>query len=199
MRVLIILANPNENSFNHAIANRAAQTLTENGHDVVFHDLHKENFDPILPTSEIPRDAILSNEIAQHCKDLTEADGIIIVHPNWWGMPPAILTGWVDRVFRPGVTYEFIEGDNGEGVPVGLLKAEKALVFNTSNTTKDREENTFGDPLERIWKDCIFNLCGVKDFYRCMFRIIVTSTHEEREKWLDNVAEKVAESFPPAP
>lgn len=196
MRILIILAHPDENSFNHAIANQAAQTLGKNGHEVVFHDLYKENFDPILPAGEIPKDVELPNNIAKHCKELTEADGIIVVHPNWWGMPPALLTGWIDRVIRPGVAYEFIEGDSGEGVPTGMLKANKALVFNTSNTTKDREENLFGDPLERIWKDCVFDLCGVKDFYRRMFRVIVTSTHKEREKWLKDVDERVAELFP---
>jgi len=44
------------------------------------------------------------------------------------------LKGWIDRIFRPGVAYEFNEGDKGEGIPVGLLKAKKAIVFNTSNT-----------------------------------------------------------------
>ena len=196
MHILIILAHPDENSFNHAIANQAAQVLKKNGHEVVFHDLYKENFDPMLPAGEIPKNVELPNNIAMHCKELTEADGIIVVHPNWWGMPPALLTGWIDRVIRPGVAYEFIEGDSGEGVPSGMLKANKALVFNTANTTKDREENIFGDPLERIWKDCIFDLCGVKDFYRRMFRVVVTSTQEKREKWLEDVAEKVAKHFP---
>ena len=93
MHILIILAHPNENSFNHAIANQAAQTLRKNGHEVVFHDLYKENFEPRLPAEEIPKDAELPNNIARHCKELTEADGIIVVHPNWWGMPPALLTG----------------------------------------------------------------------------------------------------------
>jgi len=54
-----------------------------------------------------------------------------VVHPNWWGQPPAILKGWIDRILRPGVAYQFLEGDAGEGVPVGLLKAETALIFNT--------------------------------------------------------------------
>jgi len=47
----------------------------------------------------------------------SEASGIVIVHPNWWGQPPAILKGWVDRVLRPGVAYEFTEGDQGKVSP----------------------------------------------------------------------------------
>ena len=79
---------------------------------------------------------------------------------------------------------------------MGLLKAKKALVFNTSNTSAEREENIFGDPLERIWKDCIFGLCGVKDVTRRMFRTVVTSTPEDRQSWLAEVAELVGKSFP---
>lgn len=196
MRISIILAHPDEGSFNHAIAQTAKETLLNNGHEVFYHDLHKENFVPLLPASEIPRDVSLPQEIDQHCDELTQADGIIIVHPNWWGMPPAVLKGWVDRVIRPGIAYEFVEGDSGEGVPVGLLKAEKAMVFNTSNTVGEREEKVFGDPLQRIWKDCIFDLCGVQNFYRRMFRVIVTSTDDERKKWLKDVAESVSTHFP---
>ncbi len=68
-------------------------------------------------------------------------------------MPPAILKGWVDRVIRPGVAYEFLEGDGGEGVPCGLLRARAVLVFNTGNTYLEREMKIFGDPLETIWKN----------------------------------------------
>ena len=196
MNILVIVAHPDESSFNHAIAAQACKSLEDNGHTPIFHDLYKEGFDPMLPAEEIARDAALPAEIQQHCNKTATADGIIVIHPNWWGMPPAVLTGWVDRVLRPGVTYEFVEGDSGEGVPVGLLKADKALVFNTSNTVKEREETVFGDPLERIWKDCIFNLCGVKMTHRSMFGVVITSTLEERTKWLAEVNEKVDEFYP---
>ncbi|MBE9519816.1 MAG: NAD(P)H-dependent oxidoreductase, partial [Proteobacteria bacterium] len=105
-------------------------------------------------------------------------------HPNWWGQPPAILKGWVDRIIRPGVAYEFIEGDSGEGTPKGLLKAKFALVINTSNTSTEREKSVFGDPLEALWKKCIFELCGVTVFYRKMFNIVVISSDKDRENWL---------------
>jgi putative NADPH-quinone reductase len=180
MKISLILAHPNKNSFNHAIANTALDTLNRLGHTVFFHDLYQENFDPILPADEIEKGTDLPSNIENYCNELKESDGIIIVHPNWWGQPPAILKGWIDRVIRPGVAYEFLEGDSGEGVPRGLLKARSAIVFNTSNTSAEREENVFGDPLETVWKNCIFGLCGVKQFYRRMFRIIVISTIEQR-------------------
>ncbi|UCD65659.1 MAG: flavodoxin family protein, partial [Deltaproteobacteria bacterium] len=93
------------------------------------------------------------------------------------------------------VAYEFIEEDKGEGVPNGLLKADRALVFNTSNTETEREKRVFGDPLENIWKNCIFDLCGVKKFYRRTFNIIVTSSEDERKEWLEEVRQTVSKFF----
>lgn len=187
MNVLIILAHPDPKSFNYAIAERVSQTIKQSGHQLTFHDLYKENFDPVLRENEIPKQAEYPEEIRLHCQDLANANGIVIIHPNWWGQPPAILKGWIDRVLRAGIAYEFLEGDNGEGIPIGLLQAKWVMVFNTSNTEKNREINVFGDPLEQLWNNCIFDLCGIKDFYRRMFRIIVTSTEKQRAGWLNEV------------
>ncbi|MFH2011273.1 MAG: NAD(P)H-dependent oxidoreductase [Pseudomonadota bacterium] len=196
MLVSVILAHPNVQSFNHAIAQTAVKKLQQLGHQVVFHDLYDEAFPPVLPNSEIPEDAHLSKEVELHCREIYNTDGIIIIHPNWWGQPPAILKGWIDRVIRPGVAYRFVEGDQGEGVPVGLLKARVALVFNTSNTPAEREAKVFGDPLETLWKKCIFGLCGIQTVYRRIFGIIVTSTLEQRLEWLSEVRDIVGRYLP---
>ena len=196
MKVSIILAHPNPGSFNHAIGDAVMDALRENGHTILYHDLCAEQFDPVLPYGEIPRDARLDPVIGSHCAEIAAAEGIVIIHPDWWGQPPAILKGWVDRVLRPGVAYRFLEGDQGEGVPVGLLQAKVALVFNTSNTTRERELEAFGDPLERLWKDCIFSLCGVPVIHRRMFSVVVTSTEEERRRWLEDVRGLILRYFP---
>lgn len=199
MNILIILAHPSRQSFNHAIAETAANALRSAGHRVVFHDLCAEQFPSDLPAEEIPSDAVVPPPIEQHCRELREADGIIIVHPNWWGQPPAVLKGWIDRVIRPGVAYRFDESDSGDGVPIGLLKAQAAIVFNTANTPAEREQAVFKDPLETIWKNCIFDLCGVKTFHRRMFGVIVTSSLDQRKQWLHEVEETVMQHFPAAP
>jgi NAD(P)H dehydrogenase (quinone) len=196
MIVSVILAHPNKASFNHAIAQTALDVLGRNRHAVAFHDLYEEGFDPILTQDEIPTRAILPPVLTNHCSEISSADGIIIVHPNWWGQPPAILKGWVDRVFRPDVAYRFLEGDKGEGIPVGLLKARAALVFNTSNTAAGRELSVFGDPIETLWRNCIFGLCGVGAFYRTTFSVVVNSTVEQRRQWLKEVEETVSRYFP---
>ena len=157
MKISIILAHPDKKSFNHAIARTVVDEFVSNRNEIFFHDLYEEQFDPILPTAEIPKNATLPPVIQSYCDEISITDGIVIIHPNWWGQPPAILKGWIDRVIRPGVAYEFIEEDSGEGIPNGLLNAKFALVINTSNTPTEREKNVFGDPLQLIWKNCIFD------------------------------------------
>jgi NAD(P)H dehydrogenase (quinone) len=187
MRISVILAHPETKSFNHAIARTVVEQLERNGHSISFHDLYAENFDPLLVVKEIPKDAVLPAAVRDHCEEIQRAAGIVIIHPNWWGQPPAVLKGWIDRVIRPGVAYEFLDGDSGEGIPNGLLHAKAALVFNTSDTTPEREQRIFGDPLETIWRNCIFGLCGVTTFHRRMFSVVVTSTEGERSQWLEEV------------
>jgi putative NADPH-quinone reductase len=196
--ISVILAHPDPASFNHALARAACDALANLGREVRFHDLYGEDFDPRLPAAELGRNARLDPALARHCEEAAAAEGFVIVHPNWWGMPPAVLTGWVDRVLRPGVAYAFTSGDGGEGVPQGLLAARAAVILNTSNTAAERERRVFGDPLERVWKDCIFDLCGVSDVRRRMFETIVTSTPALRQDWLFEATTLVSQTFGPA-
>lgn len=198
MLVSVIVAHPYHESFNAALAETVTAALRGNGHTVRFHDLYWEGFDPILPGEELLGDGTQDGLVAVHQEEIREADGIVIVHPNWWGQPPALLKGWVDRVLREGVAYAFPEGDSGGGLPVGLLKARAALVLNTSNTPEERERSVFGDPLQPIWKDCIFGFCGVRVFERKMFRVVADSSPEERAAWLEEARALADRYFPRA-
>jgi NAD(P)H dehydrogenase (quinone) len=140
VKISVILGHPKRGSFNHAIAETVVQALKTGGHEIAFHDLYKEAFDPVLPDVDLP-------------------------------------------------------GDGGEGIPVGLLRAKSALIFNTSNTEAKREQDVFGAPLERIWKDCIFGLCSVEHINRRTFGVMVMSTEQQREAWLDEVRETVGRCF----
>lgn len=195
MDILVLLAHPDPASFNHALAAAVREALQADGHRVTFHDLHAENFDPLLPAGEIRKNSVPPPDIRRHGDELRAADGIVVVHPNWWGQPPAVLKGWIDRVVRPGVAYRFLEGDNGEGVPVGLLQARAAVVLNTSNTSPERERTAFGDPLESIWKRCVFGLCGVRDVRRLTFHVVVTSSPGQRQAWINDAIALCRDAF----
>jgi NAD(P)H dehydrogenase (quinone) len=193
------LPHPHPGSFNPTIADHEAATLRESGHTITVHDFYREQFDPLLPYEEILRYAPLSPVIALHGREIAAADGIIFVHPDWWGMPPAILKGRIDRVLRPGVAYRFAETDSRKGIPVGLLVVKGVLVFNTSNmsnTPAERDLEVLGDPLERLWKDGIVSFCGMPIFHRKMFSVVITSTEEQRRAWLNEVHEITRMTFP---
>ena len=191
MNIYVLIGHQNPGSFCHAIAAAAIVELEKAGHKVVYHDLYLEKFDPILPNEEIPRDAELPPVIKKHCDEIGVADGYLIVHPNWWAMPPAILKGWLDRVLRQGVAYQF----GPQGVEP-LLGGRRAVVFTTSNTPRDDELRLYGDPLENLWKTCVFGMCGVEDFLRRNFESIILSTPQQRREWLDEVRSIVRQRFP---
>jgi NAD(P)H dehydrogenase (quinone) len=186
-QALIIIAHPGGTSFSHAMADAANETLIARGVAVTRHDLYVEHFNPVQPTGEAGNTASADPLVEQHCADLQAADLILIFHPNWWGQPPAILKGWIDRVLRLDTAYGYPPGTGYDGVPIGLLKARAAFVFNTSNTPPDRERDTFGDPLQDIWTRCVFPLCGVPDVTRRMYGPMSGSTPHQRAAWLEEV------------
>jgi NAD(P)H dehydrogenase (quinone) len=192
MNIFVVIGHQKQGSFCHAIAATAVEELKKAGHEVVYHDLYAEKFDPILPHAEYPRGEILDPLAAQHCREVAAADGYLVVHPNWWAMPPAILKGWLDRVWRQGVVYQF----GPKGVEQ-LVAGRRAVAFTTSNTPRDDELRLFGDPLENLWKACVFGFVGIDDFLRRNFESIVMSTPEQRAGWLEEVRKIMRERFPP--
>lgn len=64
------------------------------------------------------------------------------------------------------------------------------------NKLIEMEQSAFDDPLQTIWENCIFSLCGFTDFHRKTYCVVVTSTHEQRAAWLDDVRAIVDENFP---
>ena len=187
MKVSVILAHPYEKSFNHAIYDKVINTLEESGVDGFFHDLYKERFDPVLSKNELGKLPAKDKLVRTYAKELVASDVLVFIHPNWWGQPPAILKGYIDRVIRPPYAYDFPENDAGGGLPIEKLKGKVGVVFNTSNTEELRENEYFRDPLSSIWEKCVFGFCGIEETHRVMFRVVADSTEEVREKWLEEV------------
>ncbi|MFD3655679.1 NAD(P)H-dependent oxidoreductase [Streptomyces sp. NPDC058620] len=193
MRIGVYLAHPRPGSFNHAVFEAVVEELRGRGCHVLAHDLCAEGFDPVLSADETGtvRTAPLAQDtqVALHRTEVATLDAMVFVHPNWWGMPPAVLTGWVQRVLAPGVAYKL---GTAEGEPAGLLKAGRALILNTSDTPADREQGEFGDPLERIWSACVLPYVGVGDVRRTVLRTVTGSSDEARAAWLDQARRQAA-------
>ena len=201
MQIFSLVAHPRSNSFCHAISETARSALATAGHTVDHHDLYDEGFAPCLTSEEAytigdtfektlarAADPILQ----QHRESIGKAQGLLVVHPNWWGKPPAILAGWMDRILVPGVAYRLKTAD---GQPEGLLAVKNALVINTSDTEAEREANDLGDPLELIWGRCVLPYCGVEEYKRLVFRPVNGSSPKIRESWLEDTRTNCHDSF----
>lgn len=201
MIIQAVVAHPRQDSFCHALFERVITKLRQSGHDLVTHDLYAEEFDPVLKAEEaytvgdtIEKALSKSSDpiVNMHRQEIALADGLLVVHPNWWGKPPAILAGWMDRVLVPGVAYRL---QTGEGEPEGLLSMQAALVLNTSDTPPEREADVLGDPLQLIWENCVLPYCGVKSVDRRVFGPVAASDEALREAWLQAAETSSANSF----
>ena len=130
----------------------------------------------------------LSGPIRADIQQVLDADFYVVIHPNWWGMPPAILKGWIDRAIRQGFCYAF----TAEGV-IRKLEGRKGVVFTTGNTPPEIEVSVNGDPLENLWKNIVFKTVGVDDFTRINFASVIMSTPEQRAGWLKQAKELLEE------
>jgi NAD(P)H dehydrogenase (quinone) len=108
MRLLFVHAHPVPESLNGALCRAAVETARERGHEVRLIDLHAEGFDPVMSAEErraYPEAGPPPDDVAAHVEALLWAEGLILVYPTWWYAQPAILKGWFDRVWRPGIAF----------------------------------------------------------------------------------------------
>ena len=169
------------------------QTLQSMGHKVTLHDLYKEGFDPVLSAPELARSYSLDGMVQIHCQELAATDGLLIFHPDWWGQPPAVLKGGVDRVFRQGVAYSYDGDDFAPRSWTPLLKGKKGLVFCTS----DAAENEVPWTLETLWTEVILGRCGMKAGCHVLHNMGGTDL-AGRRAWHDFMLQTLREWFPPA-
>jgi len=113
MRVLLIYCHPDPQSFAAAIRDTAMGVLTHAGHDVRLVDLYAIGFDPVMSRAE--RRAYFDRggndaAVREHLDHLRWAEALLFIYPTWWYGQPAMLKGWLDRVFVPHVAFSMPEG-----------------------------------------------------------------------------------------
>jgi NAD(P)H dehydrogenase (quinone) len=122
----IIACHPLKKSFTLAVAQRYAEAVEAHGHEVVIRDLYRLKFDPVLKARERGGQAAL--DVVREWGELGKPDVFVLVYPIWFGTPPAMLKGYIDRVFGAGR----VRGGGGKGGR-GELLAGKRLVSLTSS------------------------------------------------------------------
>ena len=189
MDVLVIACNPRPRSLTHVIADRVENAIKRAGHFGTSHDLYREGFDPVLREAELRQQFSFDEQVQAYVRELEKAAGLVIIHPDWWGQPPAMLKGWVDRVFRPGVAYELEGEEFMPAHPAPLLGGKRALVLCTTDLAPTREAH----PIETIWRENVFRFCGIEDFRFLLLPETSTAPRGARKRWLDLVDREVSE------
>lgn len=192
-RALVVLAHPRPGSFNHALAARAAESLRDRGTAVSECDLYADGFDPLVTPAELATTRAGGGtgdaQVLAQQQLLAASQTLVVVHPNWWGKPPAMMAGWMDRVLAPGVAYRL---DSADGAPQPLLRLRHLVVLNTSDTPAVREIDVFGDPLDHIWGRCVAEYVPEAVYARRTFGPVGTSSADQRSAWLREVDDLVA-------
>ena len=160
MNVLAIYAHPNPQSFNHALLEEFRRGLEEAGHSLEVIDLYAIDFDPCLGGVDLAgyEGAPPPEDVKEQQAKVVAADALAFFFPVWWYAPPAILKGWFDRVFTIRFAFNFGE----EGLD-GLLKHEKALIFNTTMGPEEfYTQAGFGEAMTKLMVSSI-QTCGIQN------------------------------------
>ncbi|TAU86186.1 NAD(P)H-dependent oxidoreductase [Rhizobium leguminosarum] len=189
MRILLVLAHPLEDSFAASVARTAREALEASGHVVDLLDLYAENFDPRLSKAERggyfdqPYD---TSAVADIVARLNAADGLILVFPQWWFNFPAILKGFFDRVFAPGVAFSH-DAAGGRIVPQ-LTHIRLLYALTTTGSPWWLVRLYMGDPVRRLLKRGIAAFCSKRlNFKVLSLHDMDRATDAKRKLHLDRV------------
>ena len=109
MKVLVVLAHPNPDSFSHAIVDRVVCALANREHSVSVIDLYALDYSPALTRAELAAyptsEPAIDPMVIEHTRLIQECSTIVFVYPTWWSSMPAILKGWIDRTMLPGIAF----------------------------------------------------------------------------------------------
>ena len=158
MRVLVIYCHPSPDSFNAAIHRTALTALAAAGHEVRSHDLYAEGFQPVMTREE--REAYMTttepllSRNADHIADLRWCEALVVIYPTWYYGAPAMLKGWLECVWLPGVSFSVSEG-SGKLARL-LLSNIRVFVGITTSGSPWWWIRLIGDPGRSMWTKGLF-------------------------------------------
>ncbi len=162
MKTLIIFTHPNHQSLSYAFLQEVIRGCKENTkiEEVKVLDLYEEGFDPVLVFNENRRrrDMHADPDLAKYREQLMWADKIVFVYPIWWGRPPAMLMGFIDRMFASGFAYK----DNGGLFPEGLLKGKSVVCISSMKGPVFYPLLWLNNAHKTLMRKAIFNYVGIK-------------------------------------
>lgn len=159
MNTLVIHCHPDPDSFTSAVRERVLAALATARHDVRLTDLYAEDFDPVLGAEEHRRHRQPGADatVTQHADDLAWAQQLVLVYPTWWSGQPAMLKGWIDRVWVCGVAWDLPHGSSRVR---GRLHGMRRIVAVTTHGSSKFVNAVEGEIGKRALKRTLRPLCG---------------------------------------
>jgi len=190
MNHLILFAHPNPESFGGTLCEKLRAFSESKGNKVVVRNLYAISFDPVLSAKDLSSlaQAKVPADIAQEHAYIKEADHITLLYPVWWGGMPAILKGYIDRVFSNGFAYEA----KGEEVIALLTGKKSSVICTTGATDEEYEQSGIHAAMQLISSEVVFRFCGITQVKQIFFGNITGEIEEKRKSWLAGIEHEFA-------
>jgi NAD(P)H dehydrogenase (quinone) len=194
MKHAAVVAHPNQDSFVMTVAGAYRDAVLARKQDVVFKDLYREKFDPCLQADELPWASSFTthSDVAAERDALRDAGVFALFYPLWLNAPPAMLKGYLERVFGFGFAY-----GRGRSGNEPLLRGRKLISFTSSGAPTEWVIQSGAWQAVRTLFDAHFAaVCGMEVVDHVHFGGIVPGTRAEMvAKHVETVRQKVAEHF----
>lgn len=194
MKILVVFSHPVAESFARSLLDRCVADLESAGHEVMVKDLYAEGFLPALSAEErrdyenVPHNR---GPIAAEVAALEEARGLLLIYPTWWYGMPAMLKGWFDRVWIPGVAFGL---DPQRGISIHtLVRIDRLMVVTTYGAPRWFIRLWMGDPGRKVVMRGLKPLLarGCRSSWAALYAMD-TATRERRGQFLEEVSRKLA-------
>ncbi|MBN2349322.1 MAG: NAD(P)H-dependent oxidoreductase [Bacteroidales bacterium] len=185
MNHLIIHANHRDESFLSNAVSVLEQQLVDNGEQVNIRDLYKMEFNPVLTSSDIKqfRNGNFPEDILAEHKYIEWANYIWMLYPVWWSGMPAILKGYIDRVFSSGFAYKI---ENNQAI--GLLNSKKAIIINSMGQSKEEySKSGMFDAMNKTTDLGVFTFCGIEVLDHLFFTSITSASNVIKEEYYEKI------------
>ena len=153
-KIFIIYGHYNDKSFTCAIKDTFIESAKQNGHEIDLADLYKDKFNPVFAGEKA------NEEIKNYQSRIEKADVIVFIYPIWWFRAPAVIEGFIDRVFIPPWAFQFKKVIGFYGYPVGKLKNKRAIIFNAYGSPRFATVLFFLNLPIRRFKRGFLKICG---------------------------------------
>lgn len=197
MQALIVFAHPRKESFTHALVAEIEAALKQKGYEIVIRDLYKENFDPVLKAEdtihiengEFVRSAdSFPADVQKEMDYITASDLLVYVFPSWWNGMPAMMKGYLDRVFQHGFAYSFTSEE-----PKKLFSQKQAIFFTPTGQPQalDGEDTPITAAMKTLTSGWMFNSSGTKVLDHIFYGQVPYKTKEELAVYLEDAKTRI--------